>query len=335
MGDFKQPLVTIVLTAYNQQDYIDETLDSVFSQRYAHIQLIVIDNASTDGTLARLEKMKELHPDVVLIKNLFNKGLCKAFNQGLALARGKYMVDLSGDDILLPDRIQNQVMAFEKMSHEYAVVFTNARYIDKDGRPLHFHYAVNQKGSAVENVPTGDVYKNILQKYFICTPTMMMRTKTLLELGGYDESLSFEDFDFGVRSSAKHKYYYLDQVLTLKRNSPESLGTQVYKNGSGILESSYVVCNKAYDLNRDQEDFDLLALRIRTFIRKCFYAQEFELAFKFRNLLNFIENPGWRTELLILLCRLQVPVNGIYRFYINNFQKFFKSRKDLAFEIVI
>lgn len=221
----------------------------------------------------------------------------------------------------------------ELLANDYAVVFSNARYIDQNGEKLNFHYQVDENGKAVESVPSGDVYKNVLEKYFICTPTMIMRTEILHLMGGYDESLKFEDFDFWVRSSVQFKYFYQDEILTYKRKTPGSLGTQVYKKGSGILASYYTVCNKAYDLNRDQEEFDLLAARIRTFIRKCFYAQEFELAIEFKKLLNYIENPGWETQTIILLCYLRIPVNVIYRIYIR-LQNFFTGRKDLTLKTV-
>jgi glycosyltransferase involved in cell wall biosynthesis len=331
---FEQPLVTIILTTFNQESCINETLTSVMEQSYPFIQLIVIDNASTDGTYGKLEIFQEKFSNFRLIRNSFNKGLCKAFNQGLTLAGGKYIIDLSGDDILLPERLEKQVATFELLSEDYAVVFTNARYIDENGKQLNFHFPVNQNGSAIGKVPAGDVYKQVLEKYFICTPTMMMRTDIVRQMGGYDESLVFEDFDFWVRSSVRFKYHYLDEVLTLKRNSVGSLSSDVYKKGSGMLASYYAVCNKAYDLNRNQEEFDLLAARIRTFIRKCFYAQEFELALQFRRLLNYIENPGLKTELIVFLCRIRLPVNGIYRFYVSHLQKIVNSRKDLGFGIV-
>lgn len=334
MEESNQPLVTVILTAFNHQKYIRESMESVFAQDYPNIQFIVIDNASTDNTLSVIERLQVNHPGFVLIKNFFNKGLCKAFNQGLALAKGKYVIDLSGDDVFMPGRITRQVQAFEHCASDYAVVFSNAEYIDVDGKLLRHHYHINTDGKAIGKVPSGDVYKKVLERYFICTPTMMMRTEALLLMGGYDENLNFEDFDFWVRSSVKYKYFYLDEVLTAKRDTPRSLKTLVYKKGSGILHACYQVCNKAYDLNRDQEEFELLAKRIRTFIRKCLYAQEFELAVKFRKLLNYIENPGWQTELVVFMCKLHIPVNVFYRFYIKTINKIYTGRKDLAFDIV-
>lgn len=321
MTNFEKPIVTVILTAYNQEKFIEEALASVFYQTYAPIQLIVVDNASSDNTLGVIESFRAKSPAFQLIRNRHNIGLCRAFNQGLQIAQGEYVVDLSGDDVMIADRIEKQVEAFESLSDDYAVVFTNARYIGKSGQRLHHHYPVDSKGKTTSRVPSGDVYKSILERYFICTPTMMMRTSALQQLGGYDESLAFEDFDFWVRSSVQFKYFYLDEVLTKKRVLKTSLSTGVYKKGSGMLQSYYAVCNKAYDLNRDQQEFDLLAARIRTFIRKCLYAQEFELAVRFRRLLNYIENPGWQTELVVLMCRLHLPVNFAYRFYIENLKK--------------
>lgn len=330
----EQPLVSVILTTYNQEKYVEETVRSIFEQTYPQIQLIVIDNASTDATLSIMDRLTDENGKFTLIRNKTNAGLCKAFNQGLSLAEGKYIIDLSGDDVFLSDRIAHQVSAFEALSNEYAVVFSNARHIDVKGGFIKYHYPVDTSGKSINTIPTGDVYKNVLEKYFICTPTMMIRTEVLKEMNGFDESLTFEDFDFWVRSSVRYKYFYQDEVLTLKRDAPDSLGTKVYKKKSGMLESYYAVCNKAYDLNRNQEEFDLLAARIRTFIRKCWYAQEFDLAVRFRRLLNYIENPGWKTELIVILCRIRLPVNAIYRFYLKNLHKYFTVREDLALGIV-
>jgi len=321
MKEKETPLVTVILTAYNQEKYVGETLQSVFDQTYTNLELIVVDNASTDDTLVVVQAFKNAYGSFPVIKNRRNAGLCAAFNQGLSIAKGKYVIDLSGDDLLMANRIEKQVAAFELLADDFAVVFSNARYINPAGKELENHYAVDAQEHAIREVPSGDVYKNVLERYFICTPTMMMRTSTMFELGGYDETLTFEDFDFWVRSAAKYKYFYLDEVLTKKRIVPSSLSSMVYKKGSGMLASYYAVCNKAYDLNRDQREFDLLAARIRTFIRKCWYAQEFELAVRFRVLLNYIENPGWKTELIVFMCRLHLPVNFAYRFYIKNLKK--------------
>jgi len=307
--------VSVICTAYNHEDFVQEALRSVVEQTYQNVELIVIDNASTDDTEQKIREFCWDNPSIRFIANSWNKGLCAAFNQGMRYATGKYVIDLSADDVLLPDRIARQVAFFESLPEDYGVIFSNAQYLDAHSNPLHLHYETDGNGKALENVSSGDVYRDVLEKYFICTPTMMMRRSLLHGLGGHDESLTYEDFDFWVRSAVICKYGYQDEVLTQKRLLRHSLSTLSYRPGSGMLASTLAVCNKAYDLNRNQAEFDALARRIRTYIRKCFYVQEFDLAVQFRQLLNSIEAPGFATEIIVLLCRLRLPVNWLYRVY--------------------
>jgi glycosyltransferase involved in cell wall biosynthesis len=311
----KTPEVTVICTCYNHEAFVKESLLSVLQQTYSHVQLIVIDNASTDDSRLRIQQLTEDYPQITFIRNTHNIGLCKAFNQGLEQATGEYIIDLAADDVMPPQRIAKQVETFENLPKDYAVVFSNALYINEKSQPIGYHYSVAPDGRAQGQVPSGDVYKEVLRRYFICTPTMMMRKSALMKMGGYDENLSYEDFDFFVRSAHDYKYFYMDEVLMYKRVLRESLATQFYRVGNSMLRSSWEVCNKAYDLNRSQEEYDLLAQRIRFFINKCFVAEDAEQAVAFRRLLNYIEDPGLKTELLVWLCRLHLPVNWLYRKY--------------------
>jgi glycosyltransferase involved in cell wall biosynthesis len=309
------PKVTVICTCYNHEQYVLETLNSVINQQYSNVELIIIDNNSTDGSAKVIQLFSNLHPHVKYIELKQNIGLCRAFNMGLRQATGEYIIDLAADDILTPDRIIKQVSHFQRLTNETAVVFTNATYIDETGQHIGYHYAIDQHSKSTQPIPEGNVYKEILKKYFICTPTMMMRKSVLIALGGYDESLAYEDFDFFVRSSNKYKYAYLDEILTKKRVLSDSLSTQFYHLQNPLLQSSFEVCNKAYALSRSQEEYDLLADRIREFIKKCFIAENPTLAQKFRKLLRYIQNPGWQTNAIVLVARLRLPVNGVYSIY--------------------
>lgn len=309
------PEVTVICTCYNHAPFIKECLQSVVLQSYNNIQLIIIDNASTDDSRRLILQFIDDYPKTIFIRNNQNIGLCKAFNQGLSKATGKYVIDLAADDIMPLQRIEKQVRAFELLPKDYAVVFSNTSYIDTSGKLIGYHYALGKDGKAHGVVPTGHVYKEILRRYFICTPSIMIRKSVLIKLSGYDESLSYEDFDFFIRSAHNYKYHYIDEVLMNKRVLEDSMASQFYRIGNDMLKSSWEVCNKAYDLNRSQEEYDLLAERIRQFIKKCFVAQDAEQATEFRKLLNYIEDPGWETELLVFACRLHLPVNWLYRFY--------------------
>ena len=312
-----KPWVTVVCTAYNHEAYVWQALQSVVEQDYPNVELIVIDNGSRDRSGAIIAAFVGQHPAVQFIQNSVNRGPNRAFNQGLARAGGRYIIDLAADDVLLPGRITKQVERFEELAGPYAVVFSNAAYIDGQGHQTALHYAVDAHGHARSVVPSGNVFRNVLESYFICTPTMMMRRDVLNELGGYDETLAFEDFDFWVRSARLYRYAYLDEVLTLKRQLPNSLSAQIVLPENSLLQSSLVVCRKALDRCATPDEYRALAGRIRTFVRKAYYAEQFELAGQFGHLLRQIERPGWPTNLILGLSRLHLPVNRFYRQYLN------------------
>ncbi len=102
-----RPLVTVICTSYNHERFITESLQSVLDQTYPMVELIVIDNHSSDQSVARVEELRLQHPHIQLIRNTENLGICRAFNQGLKLAKGKYIIDLSADDVMHRERIQS------------------------------------------------------------------------------------------------------------------------------------------------------------------------------------------------------------------------------------
>lgn len=318
---FSKPLVSVICTVFNHQEFVYEALQSVFNQTYPRIELIVLDNASEDKSVEEIERAINGKPNVTFIRNKQNLGLCRAFNQGLKLSSGDYIIDLSADDLLIRSRVEKQVASFSQLPTDYAVVYTNAAAITTKGNWIDFHYPVDSLYKALVKPPSGTIYKEVLREYFICTPTMMMRRQALKELSGYDERLTFEDFDFWVRSSAKYRYHYLDEVLTFKREVSNSLSKKVVEKGSGILDSLLLVCEKAKDLNSDAEEDTLLAERIKTFIRKCWYAGEYQLALQFEKLLTSFGNVDYLTRFVLLACRCRIPVNKLYRIYLNYFYK--------------
>jgi hypothetical protein len=119
------------------------------------------------------------------------------------------------------------------------------------------------------------VYADLLSRYFICAPTMMIRKSVLDELGGYNEELSYEDFDFWIRSSRKYLYAFSDDILVKKRNLPNSLSKQQYRRNSKHFESTYTVCKMAVSLNRNAVEHKALRRRILYEAKMC--AKNFKL----------------------------------------------------------
>ncbi|MGA0556836.1 glycosyltransferase family 2 protein [Larkinella sp. VNQ87] len=310
-----RPLVSVICISYNHESFISAALQSVLEQTYPAIELIVIDNHSTDRSVQRVEELQKEHPTIQLIQNTENLGICRAFNQGLQRAKGKYVIDFSADDVMHRDRIARQVAGFERLPGDYAVIFSNAAFIDEKDRLTGYHFPVDQNGKATGQVPSGWIFRDILAAYVVPTPTMMMRKDVLESLGGYDESLSYEDFDFWVRSARHYRYHYQDEVLTSKRVLARSLSTQFRDRHNALLMSTLKVCYKAFDQCQSAEEYGALAGRIRWFIRQCFYTEQFELAFRFRELLEYMEKPDWRTALILRLCQWHIPIHRFYQRY--------------------
>jgi len=311
----EQPLVSVICLCYNHERFVAEAIQSVIDQTYASIQLIVVDDASTDSSPAIIIDLVAKYPFIETLLLKENLGNCRAFNRGLALARGEFVIDLATDDVLMPERIAQQVDLFLSLDNSYGVVFTDATYIDEKGRFLRDHYAYLFKKGLLQAIPQGDVYSRIISRYFVCSPTMMIRKKVLDEMHGYDEALSYEDFDFWIRSARNYKYAFLDRKLTKVRRAVRSMSTGWYRQGDRQLYSTYLVCKKIAALNRSDEEHQALAVRLKYELRQSVFSENFYEADLFYSLLETIGRASAMDDLFHGLNRLKLPFSWLRRWY--------------------
>ena len=196
----------------------------------------------------------------------------------MELTNADYIIDLAADDILLPARVEEGVKNME-LNPSVAINFTNANYIDEEGKFLNHHYKINKAGEATVIVPEGNLFHHILERYFICSPSMMYRTSFFKEIGGYDENLAYEDFDLMLRLSRNHPFSYTDKILVEKRILDGSMSTNQYKKGSKQLESTFKICDKAFNMIESKIDKRALLKRL---------AYEAKQAFVYKRFLLFI-----------------------------------------------
>lgn len=249
---------TVICLCHNQKEYVLESLESVLQQTHKDVQLIVVDDASTDGSKEVIAQFVAKHKEVVHIDLFENLGSCKAFNRALPFATGEFIIDLAADDVLLPTRIEIGLRDFAKASPKTGVHISDAELIDAGGKHLSYHS--NRFPHA--SIPQGFIYKEVIERYFICSPTMMFKKEVIDALHGYDESLQYEDFDFWVRSSREYEYIYSSEVLLKKRILSNSLMSRQFKIRSAHQESTYRVCEKIYALNRNKQEQKALNKRI-------------------------------------------------------------------------
>jgi len=275
------PLVTIVCLCYNHEKFVRETIESVFNQTYSNIQLIVIDDDSTDQSTEEIRKALKDYPEVPFISLAENKGNCKAFNTSLSLIKGEFVIDLAADDILLPERVKEGVEQFLRFGKEYGIHFSDTEIISEEGTHLGFH----SNRFPHNTIPEGDVYIEVIKRYFISPPSVMMRREVLDEMKGYDETLAYEDFDLWVRASRNFKFTYSAKPLVKKREVHSSLGKQQFKRSGEQLKSTYTICEKILKLNRNETEKAALRKRILYEIRIALKLFDFKLAGKYLQLL--------------------------------------------------
>jgi GT2 family glycosyltransferase len=225
---------------------------------YPNIQLIIVDDASEDGSVGRITEIKSSRPETEILLLEKNVGSCAAFNLALAMATGEFVIDLAADDILLPDRIRKGVDAMVNAGAEYGVHFTDAEYIDETDNKLGIHSHTYPHSS----IPQGEVYTELVKRYFICPTSLMMRTEMMRALGGYDETLDYEDFDLLIRASRMFKFIYTPDILVQKRIVPNSLSSKQDKLFSRHSRTTYLVCKKILSLNRSRSERRALSKRI-------------------------------------------------------------------------
>ena len=275
------PLVSIICLCYNHARFLREALDSVLTQTYPNIEVVIVDDCSTDGSVGIIEEYLQRHPRLKFISTGHNRGNTTAFNIGWRASQGDYVIDFATDDVLLPERVAQQVDAFKKLDNAYGVVYTDAEYISDEGRHLRYHYRRRPDGSLASYAPSGEVFADLLGRYIICPPTMMVRRRVFEDLNGYDETLAYEDFDFWVRSSRTYKYFYLDKITTQRRVHSHSLSQGWYKTGNRLLASTVKVCRKSAALARTEAERNALVYRLKYETRHAYltgnYAEATEL----------------------------------------------------------
>ena len=159
------------------------------------------------------------------------------------------------------------------------MVFSNADYINANSEVIGNHNEILFEKGMVSEIAEGNIFAKLISRYFICTPTMIIRKEVFDRLGGYDESLAYEDFDFWIRSSRHWDYAYVDGVYMQKRKLETSMSAARYRFlNNEQLSSTLRVCYKAFHLCKSQEEFQALRERLNYEYRQCLRNGALDLA---------------------------------------------------------
>lgn len=259
------PLVSIICLCYNHENFVKESLDSVVNQSYKNIQIIIVDDYSSDNSVSEIENWIKNHSDVTFIKNSKNMGNNLSFNQVLPLVKGDYVIDFATDDVLFEDTIASQIEAFHQ-NPSAALVFGNAELVDEKGKHLSYHFHTNSAQKVLDTSLHKTNYISLLKGgNCMCSVSAMMKKSVVDTLKGYDESLFYEDLDFWFRLSKQYSITFIDQPLVQKRVINTSQSTFFYKKNEyakKINASTYKILRKAYVMNTSVEEHQALLKRV-------------------------------------------------------------------------
>jgi glycosyltransferase involved in cell wall biosynthesis len=316
----ENPLVTVIALCYNQERFVKEALQSVVNQTYSNIELIVVDDCSTDDSVRNILEFLENNFSTKTIFNENNLGNCCSFNKAFKIASGKYIIDFSTDDVMLPERIAKQVAKFEASSEKTGVVYSNGIYINENSKPL-------KGGRILDNsaMPEGDVYQHFLKGSFLMPCTMMVRKTVLDKMDGYDETLAYEDLDFWIRSARVWEYAYLPEILSFQRIVKGSHSANFYKKNNLLIPSVVKVCRKALALNKSEEENQALLVRMRATMIKCVLSENFQAGKELTKMIEDLNGHNFKSWLLSKILLLKLPFGLISEQYVE-FRRFLKFR---------
>lgn len=214
--------VSVVVVTYDQARFLPEALGSVLAQTFTDYEVVVVDDASSDGSVAVVEEWAARHGvDVTLVAHSSNTGPCRSLNDGIARARGEYVALLSGDDAWLPRKLEVQVAQLDALPAAVGVAYGDAYLMDESGDELPGRFVETHR--SFDAPPEGDLFEVLLESNFIPGPATLFRRRCLEETGAFDESLAYEDWDFWIRFAARFRFAYTPEVLARYRVVTNSL----------------------------------------------------------------------------------------------------------------
>ena len=259
------PLVSVIMPVYNVEIYLAEAIESILTQTLSDLELIVIDDCSTDGSAAILRDYASRDERVRLLLHERNQGMASTRNSGIAVSRGEFIAMMDSDDISLPQRLEKQA-AFLQAHPHIGVVGSYLQSVSADSCEGEIHSYPQEHTFIVmewilggRTTMPGSVY--------------MTRRDVLLSVGGYDDSQQFvDDKDLYARLFFETKFASLPEALYLYRSHANQWSASTWR--------------------RQQQASDAIAVRLRWLKRVTGSASRAILE-RFERL-HWSEKFGWR-----------------------------------------
>jgi len=216
------PLVSAVIPTYNRAQPTIEAIQSVLAQTYSKVEIIVVDDGSTDGSGELVEQfVQNMNSREIFYLCQSNQGASAARNAGIEKARGTYIAFLDSDDRWLPEKLEWQVRALQQFDNECGACFTDARCVDNSGLDAGTFGVFGkryQEMTGIDQTALRSLAKSFCGFWI---STLLARTDLIRQIGGFNPAIAFaEDRDLYFRLALVTSLVYIDKLLVCcDRNS--------------------------------------------------------------------------------------------------------------------
>ena len=215
-----KPLVSVIMSCFNAADTLNRAIDSILNQTYENFEFIIIDDGSTDATVAIVQSYLKKDHRFVFYQNLSNIGLAGSLNKGISVANGQYIARMDADDYSYPNRLCAQVSFLEE-NPSIDIVGSNMELVDKYDTVID-----------VTTIPANHdrIVKRVFRKPLVYHPTVMIKSTVFSNFGFYDSTLRWaEDADLWYRIYDKVTFHNLQTPL-VRYTTREKLTSKIVWN---------------------------------------------------------------------------------------------------------
>jgi glycosyltransferase involved in cell wall biosynthesis len=222
-----QPLISVVIPAYNRADKIAFSIKSVQNQTYHNWEIVISDDGSTDNTGAVVEDLMAADNRIRLIRHESNAGAQAARNAGIRAAKGEWIAFLDSDDQLLPDSLALRLAVAHR--DNVSVVHSEA-YIQRPNEPLDRYYIPNW---------SGNIYRRVLSKEGPVFPSLLVKKSALEHIGYLDEKIkSYQEWDTCIRLAKHFEFGFEPQpTFIYDYRTPNAISRDAVRAGIGYEQS--------------------------------------------------------------------------------------------------
>jgi len=250
--------ISVIVTSYNQKDYLVQTIDSILNQTIRPYELIICDDCSRDGSQELIMHYAGLYPGMITpVFQKKNLGVTRNRNTGIKAAKGDYITTLDGDDLYLPEKLEKEIQ--EAKRHNAPLVYSNVIYIDEHGCETGIRYKNNRQLE-------GCIFEKIVTRKYPSPREVLIARKCIEEVGFLDESFRInEDFEWIARLSSRFPFTAVREPLVQHRFHSKGLHRSdsllLLETLAAVAEKMLGFCKTSID-----EDKDKTAEKIRSFL---------------------------------------------------------------------